>query len=686
MVFSEKVSVPSNNFQETYFENDDLMDKDSDVTIKEEEEEEEVYNNEEEEIVVDTIAHKSINIPNIQIKSPDSYESQSPIQTQKTYQNQTIVTHFIISLKENELTEEYYVELENESQNGTKVNNIVVNKEVLLSTKDIISVRTNECEICELMIYINTEKFNKSNRVIDKYEFREEIGSGAFSTVREAIRKKDCLPCAIKIIDSKKYYFNEKASSGFTREIEILKSLNHRNIIKFYECITENEKIYIITELMNGGSLTRLINRRKGIPEIETRILFKQILEGLKYLHDRNITHRDIKPDNILLEIEKCNVDFNNSYAQNININDDFKVIAKIGDFGLAKYENYGLQTVCGTPQYLAPEIEDNDEEKFYDSKVDCWSLGVVLFQMISNKLPKIHNKSIINFDDFKWTDVSFSVIQLIENLLIYDKEKRYSVDEALNHIWFSLNEEEIINDPYLVWKPVEEWGLLTFGDYKIKMDSSVFLIGANKRCNICKNEIPFSQLHVVFYYEDGTVYFVDKSKNSNKVFLNENIVDKNKSIILKEDCVIKMIDSDDKKYRIEFFVERPDSLSKKNSINHTNTTVDANQSNIATEIVTTNSTVTSGSPNTRKRKYNNDDDNNNNYNTLERAKRTSTIKFLSEIKSKIIVEYNDHIKLESSFANLSISSEEVNYIYIYINQYIIYLYIYMDMYNLFYF
>jgi len=92
MVFSEKVSVPSNNFQETYFENDDLMDKDSDVTIKEEEEEEEVYNNEEEEIVVDTIAHKSINIPNIQIKSPDSYESQSPIQTQKTYQNQTIVT------------------------------------------------------------------------------------------------------------------------------------------------------------------------------------------------------------------------------------------------------------------------------------------------------------------------------------------------------------------------------------------------------------------------------------------------------------------------------------------------------------------------------------------------------------------------------------------------------------------
>ena len=70
----------------------------------------------------------------------------------------------------------------------------------------------------------------------------------------------------------------------------------------------------------------------------------------------------------------------------------------------------------------------------------------------------------------------------------------------------------------------------------------------------------------------------------------------------------------------------------------------------------------------------------------MERAKRTSTIKFLSEIKSKIIVEYNDHIKLESSFANLSISSEEVNYIYIYINQYIIYLYIYMDMYNLFYF
>ncbi|KAG4089210.1 kinase-like protein [Neocallimastix lanati (nom. inval.)] len=511
------------------------------------------------------------------------------------------------------------------------VNSVFVKNVVLLSTKDIITVRTNENEKCELMIYINNGLFKKSNRVEDKYEIKKEIGSGAFSTVKEAVRKNDCLACAIKIIDSKRYYFNEKVKLGFKREIEILKRIDHQNIIKFYECISEDEKIYIVTELMNGGSLTNLISKRDGIPEIETRILFKQILEGMKYLHDKNITHRDIKPDNILLEIEKCSTDFNDSYNQNENISDNFKVKAKIGDFGLAKYENNGLQTVCGTPQYLAPEIADKADDKFYDSKVDCWSLGVVLFQMISNKLPhKNFDKSVIDFTDFKWTEVSFSVIQLIENLLIYDKEKRYSVDEALNHIWFSLNEEEIINDPYLMCKKVEEWGLLTIQNNNYKMDSSVFLIGANKRCNICRNEKSFSQLHVLFYYEDGTVYFVDKSKNSSKVLLNSNVVDKNKSIILDDDYIIKMIDSDDNNIlQIEFLIKQSKSNTKKNATNHMHNSLISDKINYANI-----------SFNRRKRKYSDDNSNSNN-NNIERAKRASTVKLYSEVKTKILVEYN---------------------------------------------
>ncbi|ORX85673.1 kinase-like protein [Anaeromyces robustus] len=496
------------------------------------------------------------------------------------------------------------------------------------------------------------------------------LGSGSFSTVKEAVRKSDGSQFAIKIIDANKFYFDEKAKIGFKREISILKRLNHNNIIKFYECIEEEGKIYIVTELMKGGNLLKLIEQKKGIPEIETRILFKQILDGIKYLHDRNITHRDIKPDNILLKIDKCNTIINDSYSQSIENVDDFKVTAKISDFGLAKNDNFGLQTVCGTPQYLAPEImNETNSINYYDSKVDCWSLGVVLFQMISNLLPhKNGNKSIIDFSNNIWTEVSFNVIQLIENLLIVDKDKRYSVDQSLNHEWFSMEPESMINDPILSFNITKNWGIVTLINDKetltINMNTSKFTIGSNRRCQTMISDNAISQLHIVFSFNGYAAYIIDKSKNSNDVFLNGYIIEKNKPIILNKDSIIKIIDSDDKKYHIIFdtFSDKPTqddhSISQQSNSRKRKYSDNNQYSEGSKRSSTIDDHSLSQQSDSSKRKHSDS----------ERSKRSSTIGIQSQVrnvltssKKKVMVIYNENNKkLEPSFANLSLSNEEV--------------------------
>ncbi|ORX46153.1 kinase-like protein [Piromyces finnis] len=573
--------------------------------------------------------------------------------------------HFILYLKRNEITKEYYVEIENIGKNGTTVNsvNLKEHQKLTLTNNDIISVVKDGDQSYEFLFLLNHSfKESNPNTIYSKYEIKNIIGSGAFSTVRKAIRKSDGAEFAVKIIEIGKFYFNEAAKIGFKREIEILQKLDHKNIIKFCECIQEDEKLYLVTELMKGGNLLNLIEQKNGIPEIESRILYRQILEGLKYLHDRKITHRDIKPDNILLEIEKYNLNHNDSYSQNIDTANDFKVIAKISDFGTAK--DTGLQTFCGTPSYLAPEIMNNNtgQKKFYDSKVDCWSLGVVLFQMLSNLLPhKDFNKSIIDFTNNIWTRVSFNVIDLIENLLIVDKEKRFSCDQALNHPWFSMPEEDIINEPKLISKRIKNWGMLTYNEKdnkkeeNMKFDSDIILLGGNKRCTVYLPDKEISQLHLIFCVMDNIPYIIDKSKSSNKVFIDDRILKKNEPTMLDTDCNIKLTDSDDKYYQTEFVINL-DALKNPNrkSISPCQTPHSSSPNNIEINAVPIDNS------NSRKRKYSNE------FEFNERNKRSNTVGVHNESNSK---SHNKHIisiihhnsqSLEPSFANLSLSNEDV--------------------------
>jgi serine/threonine protein kinase len=245
---------------------------------------------------------------------------------------------------------------------------------------------------------------------MNKYSNKKIIGIGLTSVVYKAldINKNQV---AIKKIK------NDNISDKFKSEIEIIKSLNNKNILKFIEIIKHKESIYIISELCDYP-LSKIIDKLDDEHEI-MKIMY-QLSQGLKYLYENNILHRDLKPDNILI------------------LNNEIK----IADFGFAKIfdnNNSMLNTFCGTPNYMAPEILLNS---LYNSKSDLWSLGMILYQIIYKKFPfknidniieltKHYKNSAIEFPKTKYSD---NLMNLLKSLLIIDFSKRISWEELFDY------------------------------------------------------------------------------------------------------------------------------------------------------------------------------------------------------------------------------------------------------------
>lgn len=184
-------------------------------------------------------------------------------------------------------------------------------------------------------------------------------------------------------------------------------------------------------ELAEGGELFDRVVKRGRLTEPEARSVFLQLLGAIKYLHDRNITHRDLKPENIMM----CDPQ-------------GWKI--KVTDFGLAKLvgENRFLSTLCGTPNYVAPEVlHPVAKERAYGKAVDMWSLGVILYIMLcgfppfSEELapPSMKEQILGAYFDFPspaWDSVSSAGIDLVEWCLTKEPHRRITVDQALDHHW----------------------------------------------------------------------------------------------------------------------------------------------------------------------------------------------------------------------------------------------------------
>ena len=206
---------------------------------------------------------------------------------------------------------------------------------------------------------------------IGKYELGRTLGTGTFSKVKHGIDTETDGEFAIKIID-KAQLAKEHMEEQLKREIAVMKLLRHEHIVQLREVLQTQKHIYLILEIITGGELFDKIVAAKRFEEPVARRYFQQLIMGVYYCHQQGIAHRDLKPENLLLD-------------GNDNL--------KISDFGLSNLQRGGaggggtlLQTVCGTPNYVAPEVL---KEKGYNGiTADIWSCGVILFVMLAGYLP----------------------------------------------------------------------------------------------------------------------------------------------------------------------------------------------------------------------------------------------------------------------------------------------------------
>lgn len=284
----------------------------------------------------------------------------------------------------------------------------------------------------------------------DRYIPGKELGSGHYAIVKEATDKDSGDVVAVKIFHPQQND-DQKKTRQFREETKILMSIQHKNIVKlidrFVEPVSKAQiQTYLVLEKVSDGELFDRIVRKTKLRQEETNAIFKQILNGLKYLHAKNIIHRDIKPENILLSIRRRR--YQDEQQMGPWDDDEIDITIKIADFGLAKFigELQFTNTLCGTPSYVAPEVL---RKTGYSSRVDLWSAGVLLyvclcgFPPFSEQLAPPSMKEQILQGKFAfyspyWDDIDDSCLHLISNLLVVNPALRYDIQKTIEHPWFS--------------------------------------------------------------------------------------------------------------------------------------------------------------------------------------------------------------------------------------------------------
>ena len=304
----------------------------------------------------------------------------------------------------------------------------------VLSTMKDSNYYNHECE--KLSKYIREyykENLSYPTTDLSFYKYGRIIGRGAFGKVNIGLNILTGRIVAIKSFN-KKNIINESSKKKILYETNLMRGLFHPSVTKILETFESEKYMLIIMEYISGGNLQNFVKKRRKLCEKTAKILFRQIIQGIKYIHSRGIVHRDIKLENILL-------DLNN--------------IIKICDFGVGKLikPNTILKDQCGTPVYMAPEIIKG--EGYHGFPVDIWSAGVALYIMLSGNLPfnkdKEHNLeySILNKNIKEISDISEEANNLLKNILEKDPNKRYTANQILEHPWMNTNLNDEENNDY---------------------------------------------------------------------------------------------------------------------------------------------------------------------------------------------------------------------------------------------
>lgn len=261
------------------------------------------------------------------------------------------------------------------------------------------------------------------------YVLGDEIGKGGFSTVVKGHKVGDeSQEFAIKLIQKKMVEGDD--IKLLKREIQIMKKLDHPHVLKLYHVYEDDQQFYLVMELVRGKELFDKIVERGMYSEKDAALIIKQVVSAVQYLHDNGIAHRDLKPENLL------------------SSGDGEDEIIKIADFGFSKSfaeDGEKLMTSCGSPGYVAPEILTAES---YDKSVDMWSVGVIVYILLSgyppfyaDSAPTLFKKIMdvkYDFDDSVWDDISDDAKDLIRNLLVKTPSKRFTAAQVLEHPWIS--------------------------------------------------------------------------------------------------------------------------------------------------------------------------------------------------------------------------------------------------------
>ena len=276
-------------------------------------------------------------------------------------------------------------------------------------------------KFCEILKSVTNEE------ITSVYTFEKRLGIGKFGVVNQVyLNKEHSKKFAVKSIKIESIL---SELNLIENELEILRLVDHPNIIRYYETYNDNEYLHIVTELCTGGELFGRIVKKGKFEETEAAGIMEKILSAINFLHNLGICHRDIKPENFM---------FSSSDPDS-----EIKII----DFGLSKkfISDNCMNDIVGTPFYVAPEVLQG----VYTNACDIWSVGVVLYAMLSGKPPftgtssEVLNKvskAAVFFPERSWRNISVEAKDFILKMLERNPEKRFTAKQCLEHSWFKKN------------------------------------------------------------------------------------------------------------------------------------------------------------------------------------------------------------------------------------------------------
>ena len=463
-----------------------------------------------------------------------------------TFYNQNLLDNIKLTKKQKQIFERKITKTKN------KKNNII--QKPSFNTRQLLNIGTINETLTSVSVssklFINEIDYSPER----KYKLISNIGQGSYGNVYLAYNIFTNEKVAIKKIYKT---YDEVTEEEIINEIEILKKLNHPDIVKILEFYKTEQAYYIVSEYCSGGELFDKVE--KHLSENQISVIFKQILSGLSYLHSNNIVHRDLKLENILI-----------SDKEYVPITQEEYLDIKIIDFGNAKHFEKSIHdnSIVGSTYYIAPETFEKKSGK----ESDLWSAGVILYMLVVGSPPfggdsdkmiiSSVKKGVYSKNNSRWKKASPEVKDLIEKLLISDPRKRLSAKEALEHKWFktfhsnalyyNISKNEIL-------KCIQN--LLSY-DISNKFQELVLAYIVHNMPKINQTKIAIQLFKLVNTNEDGKLQ-KSELKKTLLYFVSEEY-------LINFDKIFDLLDSENRGY-IEYCEFLRASLDRKNIITEEN-------------------------------------------------------------------------------------------------------------------